>query len=183
MIPNMNLSEAKAETIKADGYVMKILAVEIDNQYNRLKLKCDIAEGDNAGYYQRLEDKANFWGMYVSMYMDENSRRRFAQIINNIEKSNDGFTWNYDGENDEQTMVGNLVGVVTRQKFYYGNDGQKKSKLVPYFTLPVEDVRAKNFKVPEPDTSKVEQDEATFTGNVVDTTAGFEEMKTDDIPF
>ena len=148
-----------------------------------MKLKCDIAEGDKAGYYQRLEDKANFWGMYVSMYMDENSRRRFAQIINNIEKSNDGFTWNYDGENDEQTLVGQLVGVVTRQKFYYGNDGQKKSKLVPYFTLPVEDVRAKNFKVPEPDTSKVEQDEATFTGNVVDTTAGFEEMKTDDIPF
>ena len=183
MIPNMNLSEAKAETIKADGYVMKILAVEIDNQYNRLKLKCDIVEGDNTGYYQRLEDKANFWGMYVSMYMDENSRRRFAQIINNIEKSNDGFTWNYDGENDEQTLVGQLVGVVTRQKFYYGNDGQKKSKLVPYFTLPVDEVRAKNFKIPEPDMSKVEQDEATFTGNVVDTTAGFEEIKTDDIPF
>ena len=183
MIPNMNLSEARTESIKADGYVMKILAVEIDNQYNRLKLKCDIAEGDSAGYYQRLEDRANFWGMYVSMYMDEGSRRKFALTIDNICKSNDGFTWNYDGENDEQTLVGQLVGVVTRQKFYYGNDGQKKSKLVPYFTLPVEDIRTKNFKVPEPDTSNVEQDEATFTGNVVDTTAGFEEMKTDDIPF
>ena len=179
----MNLSEARTESIKADGYVMKILAVEIDNQYNRLKLKCDIAEGDSAGYYQRLEDRANFWGMYVSMYMDEGSRRKFALTIDNICKSNDGFTWNYDGENDEQTLVGQLVGVVTRQKFYYGNDGQKKSKLVPYFTLPVEDIRTKNFKVPEPDTSNVEQDEATFTGNVVDTTAGFEEMKTDDIPF
>ena len=173
MIPNMNLSEARTESIKADGYVMKILAVEIDNQYNRLKLKCDIAEGDSAGYYQRLEDRANFWGMYVSMYMDEDSRRRFAQIINNIEKSNDGFTWNYDGENDEQTLVGQLLGVVTRQKYYYGNDGQKKSKLVPYFTLPVDDIRTKNFKIPEPDMSKVEQDEAAFTGNVVDTTAGF----------
>lgn len=183
MIPNMNLSEARTESIKADGYVMKILAVEIDNQYNRLKLKCDIAEGDSAGYYQRLEDRANFWGMYVSMYMDEDSRRRFAQIINNIEKSNDGFTWNYDGENDEQTLVGQLLGVVTRQKYYYGNDGQKKSKLVPYFTLPVDDIRTKNFKIPEPDMSKVEQDEAAFTGNVVDTTAGFEEIKTDDIPF
>ena len=179
----MNLSEARTESIKADGYVMKILAVEIDNQYNRLKLKCDIAEGDSAGYYQRLEDRANFWGMYVSMYMDEDSRRRFAQIINNIEKSNDGFTWNYDGENDEQTLVGQLLGVVTRQKYYYGNDGQKKSKLVPYFTLPVDDIRTKNFKIPEPDMSKVEQDEAAFTGNVVDTTAGFEEIKTDDIPF
>ena len=30
MIPNMNLSEARTESIKADGYVMKILAVEID---------------------------------------------------------------------------------------------------------------------------------------------------------
>lgn len=179
MIPNMNLSEAKAETIKADGYVMKILAVEIDKQYNRLKLKCDIAEGDKAGYYQRLEDRANFWGMYVSMYMDEDKKWRFARTIDAICESNDDFTWNYDGENDEQTMVGKLIGVVTRHKFYYGNDGQLKSKLVAYSTTTVDDIRTKNYTIPEP---KQVEEKAAFTGNVVDTTAGFEEMKTDDIP-
>lgn len=186
MIPNMNLSEVKTESIKADGYVMKILAVEFDNKYNALKLKCDIVEGDNAGYYQRLEERYGFWGFYIWMYVDvtdQNKRKKFKQDIDNIKKSNDGFTWNDDGENDEQTLVGNLVGVVTRQKFKYGNDGQKKSKLVKYYTLPVDDIRAKNFEIPEPDTSQIDKTEAAFTGNVVDTTAGFEEMKTDDIPF
>lgn len=186
MIPNMNLSEVKTESIKADGYVMRILAAEIDSKYNALKLKCDIAEGPNKDYYKHLEDRFGFWGFNVWMGLDqtdEKKRSKFKTNIDNIIESNDDFTWNYDGENDEQTLVGNIIGVVTRQKFYYGNDGQKKSKLVPYFTLPVDEVRNGNFKIPEPYTSKIEQDEATFAGGVVDTTAGFEEMKTDDIPF
>ncbi len=179
MIPNMNLSEARTETINPGGYVMRILGVEIDKQFNRLKLKCDIAEGDKEGYYTRLEERAGFWGMYVSMYMDENKRWQFAKTIDAICESNDDFTWNYDGENDEQTMVGKLIGVVTRLKEYYGNDGQLKSKLVSYSTTTADNIRTKNYTVPEP--KRVQED--TFTGGVVDTTAGFEEIKTDDIPF
>ena len=183
MIPNMNLSEARTESINPGGYVMRILGVEIDNKYNSLKLKCDIAEGDKEGYYQRLEERGGFWGMYVWLDMDEKRKWKFAKAIDALCESNDDFIWNYDGENDEQTMVGKLIGVVTRLRYYYGNDGQMKSKIVPYSTTTADNIRTKNFTVPEPDKSKIQAAEASFSGEVVDTTAGFEDIKTDDLTF
>lgn len=180
MLPNMNLSEARSESIKPGGYIMRILAVEIDEKYNRLKLKCDIASGPMEGYYKRLEDRAGFWGMYVSMYMDEKSRWKFARTIDAIKESNPDFEWDYDGQNDEQKLVNNLIGVVTRIKYYTGNDGQEKSKIVPYATVSVTDIKTDNFKVPDPIT---QYDDAPV-GGVVDTTSGgFEDLRTDDMPF
>lgn len=180
MLPNMNLSEARSESIKPGGYIMRILDVEIDEKYNRLKLKCDIAEGQSAGYYQRLDDRAGFWGMYASMPLDENKRWKFKRDIDAIRESNPGFEWDDDGENDEKKLVGNLIGVVTRLKEYIGNDGADKSKIVPYMIVSVSDIKTNNYKVPEP---ILRNKDAAFSGEVVDTTGGFEELRTDDIPF
>ena len=179
MIPNMNLSEARSEQIKPGGYIMRILDVEIDNQYNRLKLKCDIAVGPNEGYYKRLEERAGFWGMYVSMYMDDKSKWKFAKTIAAIEESNSDFEWDYDGENDERKLVGKLIGVVTRLKEYYGNDGAEKSKIVPYTVVSVTDIKTDNYKVPDP----IRRDPAPISVEVVDTTSGFGPVSDDDMPF
>lgn len=181
-IPNMNLSEARNETIEADGYVMRVMAAIVDPKYNRLQLELDITEGDKKGYYSRLYDKAGFWGMVLNLYMDPQSAWKFARFIDAIRASNEGFTWNDDGENDEMTLVGKYLGVVTRKKEYIGNDGVIKRKLVPYATVSVQDIRDKNFTVPEM-LPLQNTTSANVVGVVDTTTPSFGPIKDEDIPF
>lgn len=178
-LPNMNLSEARSESISPGAYVVQIKSVEIDNKYNRLVLEVDICEGDKAGYYTRLNERAGFWGLKISLYLDEKSRWKFAKTIDALVESNLNFEWDYDGENDEQKMVGQRIGIVARLKEYMGNDGQKKSKIVPYSTISVNDVHSGNYTIPEP----IRLDATEFSGDVVDTTSGFGPVTDDDMPF
>ena len=178
-LPNMNLSQVRSESIGPGAYIMEIKRVEIDTKYNRLVCEADICEGNLAGYYERLNERAKFWGMKISLYMDEKSLWKFRKTIDVLAESNPDFDWDYDGENDEQKLVGKRLGVVTRLKEYMGNDGQKKSKIVPYSTISINDVLTKNYTIPEP----LRLDDSEFSGEVVDTTVGFGPVKDDEIPF
>lgn len=183
MIPNMNLSEARSEGIDAGGYVMRIREAKIDLKYNRLQLFMDIAEGEKAGYFERLNAKAGFWAMVLNLYLDHDSAWKFARAIDAIKASNEGFTWNDDGVNDEQTLVGKYIGVVTRKVEYMGNDGVVKKKLRAYSTLPVNDIREGNFKVPDLLPLQSASNQTPVSG-VVDTTASsFEPMDDEELPF
>lgn len=180
-IPNMNLSEARTETIDADGYVMRVMAAILDPKYNRLQLQLDIVEGDKAGYYKKLYDKAGFWGMILNLYLDRESAWKFARAIDAFKASNESFTWNDDGENDEMSLVGKYIGVVTRKKEYLGNDGIVKRKLVPYSTVSVQDIRDKNYTVPE--MLPLQQTPTAGPTGVVDSSANFGPIKDEDMPF
>lgn len=181
MLPNMNLSDARSESIDAGGYVMRVMAAIVDNKYNRLQLQLDIAEGEKEGYYKKLYDKAGFWGMTLNLYLDPESTWKFARCIDAVKASNEGFTWNDDGENDEMTLVGKYLGVVTRKKEYLGNDGIVKRKLVPYSTMSVQDIRDGNFTVP--DLLPLQGQSQTAVTGVVDTTMNFGPLKDEDVPF
>ena len=177
MIPNMNLSEVRNESLEAGGFVMKVKRAEIDPRFNRLQLYLDIAEGDKAGYYERLNDKVGFWAMVLNLYLDKD-QWKFARAIDAFRASNDDFTWNDDGENDEQKLVGKYIGIVTRKIEYMGNDGLTKKKLRPYSTHPVQDIREGRYSIPD----MLPMASTTVSG-VVDTTMGFGPIKDEDMPF
>lgn len=179
MIPNMNLSEARSESIDAGGFVMKICKAEVDPKYNRLQLYLDIAEGEHSGYYERLNEKVGFWAMVLNLYLDRDAWK-FARAIDAVKASNEGFTWNDDGENDEQTLVGKYIGIVTRKIEYMGNDGLVKKKLRPYSTHSVQDIRERNYTVPE---MMPLQNNTQPVSGVVDTTQSFGPISEDDVPF
>ena len=185
-VPNMNLSQNKSEHLDVTGYVMKVVSARVEQNYGgRLVLELDIAEGPNEGYYQRLSDRAGFWGMTLNLYFDEKQAWKFSRAIEAFRKSNDTLIWEDDAENDERNLVGKLIGIVPRLKEYIGNDGQKKTKLVPYTTVPVSDIRSGQFTVPEP----IRVDEPAYSqpaNNVVDKSGdapnGFSSVD-EDIPF
>lgn len=182
-IPNLNLSSARTGTLDADGYVMKVMSAIVDPKYNRLQLQLDIVEGDNVGYYQKLYDKAGFWGMILNLYLDPQSAWKFANAIDAFRASNEDFTWNDDGENDEQTLVGKYIGVITRKVEYMGNDGLVKRKLRPYSTVSVQDIRDKNYTIPEMLPLQGGSNTAPVTG-VVDTSSDFfGPISDEDTPF
>lgn len=186
MLPNMNLSEAKREKIEAGGYVVKVLGVSIDEKYNRLQLQVDIEEGPHKGYYSRLNTQYGFWGLTANLYLNKESAWKFADAIEAFRSSNEGFSWNDDGENDEQTLVGKTVGVVTRRRHYLGNDGKEKSSLQVYKLLPAEDVRIGNFKIPEDVYADELKNRQPASAGVVDMSGpvtGFGQVQDDDVPF
>lgn len=183
MLPNMNLSEARRETVNPGGYIVKIISVNIDNKYNRLQLHVDIAEGEHKGYYTKLNERfPDFWGFDINLPMEKERAWKFARGIDAIRDSNEGFTWNDDGENDERTLIGMYCGVVAQRYHYLGGDGTEKTKLIAHKTVPVSDIRNGNFEVPK---DSYHEDLKRFqppTG-VVDTTANFGPVNDDDIPF
>lgn len=168
------------EEIRPDGYVMKIMDARVESDYGgRLVLDLDIMEGPKKGYYSRLEDRAGFWGMSLSLYFDKDRLWRFTKAIEAIKESNQGFEWDYNQDNDEKTLIGKQLGVVTRLREYWGNDGKKKSKLTVYSTITADEVRKGQFTVPDP---LLVDDIQSAHGGVVDTTTGFEAVD-DEPPF
>lgn len=185
-IPNMNLSEAKRETIEPNGYIVKVLRTNIDTKYNRLQLEVDIIEGEQAGYFERLQDRAGFWGLTANMSLNKEDAWKFANAVEAFRSSNTDFVWNDDDENDEKNMVGMVVGAITQRRRYIGNDGLKKSKLLVNRLVPVADIQAGNFEVPD-DLYADNYPRPVQSGNVVDTTAdmpeGFSKVDDNDMPF
>ena len=184
MIPNMNLSEAKRETIEPGGYVVRVLRTNIDMQYNRLQLEVDIAEGERAGYFARLQERANFWGLTANLSLNDADRWKFRNAIEAFRKSNPGFQWEDDAENDEHNMIGMYVGAICRKRHYMGNDGKKKSSLQVHHLEPIDVIHSGNFEIPEDAYANDYPREQPAPNRVVDTTApaGFTATD-DDTPF
>jgi len=184
MIRNMNLSEARRESIEPGGYVCRVISTNVDEKYDRLQLQVDVTEGQNAGYFTRLNERYNFWGLTANLYMDEKSAWKFANAIDAFRNSNPDFTWNDDGENDEKTLVGKYIGVIAQRKHYLANDGTKKSKLQVYRLVPVDVIRENAFDVPEDLYADELKNSAPVSGDVVDMSLpqGFMESA-DEMPF
>lgn len=173
MIPNLNLSDARRPGIEPGGYVVRILAAEVDVRYNRLQLQIDIVEGPEAGYFTRLNEQFKFWGLTANLYLDEKSRWKFANAVDAIRASNADFRWEDDAENDERQMVNMYVGAICQRYHYIGNDGKEKTKLQVHHLVPVEEIRNGTFEIPEDSYAKdfPAHQMTPAPGGVVDTTA------------
>jgi hypothetical protein len=110
-----------------------------------LALELDIALGPYTNFYRKLSDKLG-----KSMYLRHN--RVLSQVnyfkgdIKAIEKSNPGFTFNFD----EKTLIHKLVGGALREEEYiHGATQEIRSSLKIAFLCSIEDVK-KGLPVPKP---------------------------------
>jgi len=121
------------ETLKPGGYVCKILKVESkEKPYGELlRIAFDIAEGEHKDFYRRKYDKdmqfgsdVKWKGMYYQT-VKQDDLRFFKGFITSIEKSNNGYKWDWD----EKKLVGKLFGGVFGEEEYQGNDGNVKTSV------------------------------------------------------
>lgn len=92
-----------------------------------ITLYLDIAKGEQTGYYKAAFDRDTRenkkWpvgGQYFQL-TDGTSEKFFKGMITSIEKSNPGYTWNWD----EKTLKGKFIGGVFGREEYIGkNDGK-----------------------------------------------------------
>ncbi len=133
------------ETLKPGGYVCKILKVESEEKpYGELlRIAFDIAEGEHKDFYRRKFDndrqsnaEAKWRGMYYQT-VKQDDLKYFKGFITSIEKSNNGYKWDWD----EKKLVGKLFGGVFGEEEYQGNDGSIKTSVKCMRVNSVETVR------------------------------------------
>ena len=187
---NLNDVQENNNKIQAGGYVALITKVndvpigsnpQKPNSGDYLRIEFDIAEGPMSGYYGDMFNSLGFWGGRLIRSYKPKALPMFKQFIGQVEKNNPGFHWNYDGENDEQTLVGKFIGVILSEEEYRGNDGSIKTRIQCDRTATVEDIHNGKFKVPEKKTLQPSVG-AVDSIQVVDSTQTTMSQINDDLP-
>lgn len=146
-----NIQEASSGSNRpAPGaYECKITDVKDDPDKEYLVVSYDIAAGEYEGYYTKLREDHPEWSGVGVCYRSYKSTalpmfKRFCSAVN---KSNNGFVFDGGSVNaDEKTLIGKHLGMVFREEEYYGNDGNKKTRLIVDRECPVDKIG--DMKVP-----------------------------------
>ena len=144
------------------GYVCNIVRTELvksKSGRDMLNVFIDIAEGARAGYFRKdLEHRRKFkpdcqWspnGTYYQLLFDTDGYVTpfFKWFVESVEKSNRGFQINptefYGNE-----FTGRLCGFTFGEEEYLKRNGDVGTNIKPKIPLPVDDIKAGNFQIPE----------------------------------
>ncbi|BEU87432.1 hypothetical protein TAMA11512_08960 [Selenomonas sp. TAMA-11512] len=133
--------------LPAGGYECRIVAVQLGSARSgapMMTIAFDIESGAYAGYYKKQYEgrKASNpevkWGGLYYQLTDGDALGRFKGMIQNIEESNPGYTWNWD----DQSLVGKLFGGKFREEEYIGNDGKVHTSTKCISIRPIEGIEA-----------------------------------------
>ena len=161
------------EVIEPGAYVCRIKKVSVEEKTygDLLVIEFDIAEGPRAGFYQRKFDAFQKWtGVYYQTAMKDPEKMKFFKgFITAIEKSNDGFTWNWN----EQELVGKYFAGVFAEEEYRNNEGEIKVSCKCRSVRSMDQLREGKIKIPEIKRLEVENTGFVAVG----------EVSNDELPF
>lgn len=142
-----NVSEAgNRKILPAGGYICKIVDVKDEPQKQYLKIEYDIAQGEWKDYALTVESDRGWWPLSTVKSYKEKAIGFFKHFISSIEKSNQGFKWDWD----ENKLVGKVLGIVIGEEEYEKRDGSVGTKMVASDFLPVESIKKGQYKTPDP---------------------------------
>ena len=130
---------------EAGAYICIITKVEDFSDKEYLKVTYDIAQGEFKGYYSEMRRNHSDWlwaGAYTKSYKPT-AQPMFKRFCSAVSKSNGNYVFDAGVVNsDEKTLVGKKIGIVLQEEEYYGNDGEKKIRLIVNKEFPVADIAA-----------------------------------------
>lgn len=125
------------------AYICIITKAEDFPAKEYLKVTYDIAQGEFKGYYSDMRESHPDWlwaGAYTKSYKPT-AQPRFKRFCSAVSKSNGTYVFDADVVNaDESTLVGKLIGLVFQEEEYYGNDGDKKTRLIVSREFPIDQI-------------------------------------------
>lgn len=167
--------------LEPGAYVCKILKVEDVESSEYLKIAFDIIEGEYKGYFKDLfdnntkDDKKWPNGGILYRSYKKSAERFFASFITAIEKSNNGYKWNWDESTlKDKIFVGNF-----REEEYIA-DGELKSSVKCQETRST--VALKEGKVKPLEIKRVSEEELRSYG-LLDNKETKVSVQDDDLPF
>lgn len=157
------------EDLPAGGYICKIVRPILNDDpasgKANIELQVDIAEGEFAGYFQRLEDRYGFWGLrgWLSFKTVDSANRFMAQCVA-ICADNPGLEFNpfLKGGADVDTLAGKKIGVVTQKEEYRNSSGDIREKDSVFRFVEVQKIKSGKFKVPPLKKLKESASESSF---------------------
>ena len=160
---------------KPGGYIVKITFAEDVPQKEYLRIEWDYTDGEMAGTHKECYDNFGFWPAPLFRSYKDKAKGMFKAFTEAVERSNDGYTWNWD----EKSLIGKWVGVVTREEEYMSNSGELKTRIIVDKVLPAVDIMNGDFRV-----LPTKRKEAANRSNaVVDMTAPSNSSFDEDTPF
>ena len=141
----------QAQILPAGGYkciIKNAVCAKTQNQKEYLKLEIDIAEGEYKDFYANKhkndtrENKkwSGTWTIFIEGYEPETTNRVFKGLIELIKQSNENFTFQWNVEGNEKSLIGKKIGIVFRVEEFMTQDGQIKKATKPYFAVKYDDV-------------------------------------------
>ena len=152
--------------LPAGGYVAEITDVEDVESREYLRFTYDIAEGDNAGFFE-TDDRA-YTHQFVRSYKP-NAMGFMKKFLECVDASNDDFS--LDGWTPRfGDLVGKKVGIVVQREDYTNNAGEDRARMNVEDFAKADDIRHGRFKMPAPKDSRQKADApaAQQGGNVYD---------------
>ena len=144
-----NVKEAGSTTrLPAGAYICVILKAEDFGDKEYLKVTYDIVEGEYAEHFNSIRAEHPDWawvGAYVKSYKPK-ALPMFKRFCTAVTKSNPGYVFDGQINTDEKTLAGKKIGLVLAEEEYYGNDGEKRTRLYVAREFPADEIASQ--KVP-----------------------------------
>lgn len=177
------------------AYVCRIKkAVVQNNGYgDQLAILFDIVEGEHSGFYARdFEANQNAdrkWKGLLRQWIpvddgsdgDEMTKRVLKGLVTSLEKSNPGYTWNWD----ESSMAGKMIGILFRNEEWEWQ-GKNGWAVRPFRALSVDSVRNGDYTLPKdkPLNNGGASRQQYSSAPEIDQPTGYQKVEADDdLPF
>lgn len=149
---------SERKTLPLGAYVCRIkkASVEETDYGNVLALSFDIEDGEYAGYYadefKNNPSNTKKWKGFLRQFLprndgsdkDEWTKSSLKGLITSVEKSNLGYTWNWD----ERTLAGKLIGVIMRNE-EWEYEGKHGWAVRPFRACSVGSVQDGSYYIPK----------------------------------
>ena len=172
------------------GYELTIVGAKVEQFTNCeiLKIAFDIVNHEQfSGFYANRFKSAKAqnpdakWGGVFDVFipkddgseLDGYTKQAFKRFITSVEKSNEGYVWNWD----EKSLKGKAFGGVFGREEFITKEGDRKFAVKCRFPRSIDSIRSGDYKIPE---DKLLKGLNTATATLDD----YEEiLDPDDMPF
>lgn len=191
--------------LEPGGYELKIINAKVEKftSCEILKIAFDIINHEQyAGFYKQRFEAAKLqnadakWSGVFDVFipkddgteLDGFTKQAFKRFVTSVERSNDGYTWNWD----ERTLKGKTFGGIFGREEFQTKDGKLKFAVKCRFPRSIDSIRSGDFQIPEDKLLKNHDelvDKATdreaqqLSGMPNDFLAEFQDIGEEDMPF
>lgn len=189
--------------LEPGGYELKIINAKVEQFTNCeiLKVAFDIINHEKyAGFYTQRFNNAKLqnadakWSGVFDVFIpkddgtenDAKTKQSFKRFTTSVERSNEGYTWNWD----ETSLKGKMFGGVFGREEFLTKDGKLKFTTKCRFPRSIDSIRKGDFTIPEDKLHKDHDDivdresDKQLTGMPNNFLADYEEILSDGVvPF
>lgn len=131
------------------GYVIKIVDVEDNPDWECLNIVFDVVGGEYNGKFAKTPaDRA--WTHTLRQSYSDNAKRFFKGFLTALERSNPGFTVaDWQRKSDERELIGLYVGAIINYYHYINEKGTLVKRYNFARACDVYEIKSGNFTVPD----------------------------------